>query len=1517
MDNSKALLLFLCLFIAVGIVTGFDSESPEFESPSYSSSPDSPGDEDTPDPDDPEEDNRTCWGVNEDGELIDSDDDDRTGIDDPGCVRPLWEDGIEGLIWESDISTTFEGEPSEPTSSSIERPAPYFSGSFTEMGNDLEQDRSEDSVQGNGEDIEYEHYYIWEEGSEDNDEWAFGIRNQTTITGFPEGSVVEDDRVVLPPNPDSDQTSDDDLIRCGDGIENDGDSDNPQGDDESNSPPDSNTEGYTTDCREDWGRIWERYDVSDRGSEDPWESSSQSGSTQTANSDLWCRDDNMDADGDDLNLECDDATDATCDDGDSSCGCGSASGSDGNDATCDSAEDWSGDEDNEYWIIDGDDIVRESCQGQTTETYATGSSGSDRTCDDYTAETDENGTCTGCSSDGTTTWDGGDSDSVSGTNRDWQEAERQDCSTHNSIDGGASSPNSFGGYENSDAGTFTSFTAYEDSSWGDDGRVWCGYDYTTTVNADGSYGYGNGFVVIYEGEIVATENPQGEDEVGQHTYIDEERQGSEQDQENLLSLVDADCGDKRACIKYVNFYTESSGWQDIGSSPGTDDLVSEGAVDVDTETVTPDESYSVCKNINRINKENGDERELVDCDYMRGGDNISPLSQACGDDENEQLMLMEGPQVDNSVTEEWLGHEQKCVNWEEDEPFFDVPNELDENACVLKGNATAEGTVANVASVGETSEPTTEGYEEGGDSPDWQVCLNIDHDNADKPYNHLYNDFDEEGFGGQWYDLDDERVNEYLRQNEGRLGLSTEQRVGTERYIDYYYGENPNPYHPDYNPKGGERGTSVIADCSRFIEGCGDDGGETRAGINAEAGFFFGFFEDRAMDDDFHPQGLNQIADLYPVFQGHINMIKSVSDQLSENHYDHGTYDPEWYEDTHADEDSAVQYAYTEDPAWVIDSTGVPYPPFGQSEIGYASSDTGIHYREEYDGSTRTDTTDDTVQKTARAFGNSLAVIAAQDITSGDIEDSNVEASLEPTTDNMGEEIYIQEGEGFWIDPDDIRKHWEAGHISSDSMSNVEDWRDLVTFDIDLTGPDSGLGWDYAEDSYETSYDPFDIEYRDSDRVVFTEITWRDGVDSLQPPMCGDDRNEFLIEEMGEAPHSEQYTGPYACTNSPDQCFVGDTQEFYDSDRGEESFTQTNERTEEVGRLKQDVEYCSQNPDGLGTWYDQDFRQGESSEEFCRENTLYGSDGKRWFDEDYVEEHPYAVTGGIDDSWNPYMEQNVDRFDEYEQYESQPDRDDLHEIDLVEEGVTPVPTGTDESYTASLGFCGGDDEGEHLVTQEANTDLAETNRDVMGVASSSDYCIFDGEESQYTPEDSSQQQRQLYEPGETIDFGGPGSISCYDGTWYDTWPIVFDEVSIEVPFENRRITGFSVINPDDVERTFEVEMSEEFSDSVYTFSEFREETGTSFDVTVPPQSSESFNVIIRGEDNRIENEDLVLTAESSDGEVSGEDSLEVTVSEDFDSDEVIQGEPESVSGIGFMQIAVLTLSALMFFFLQS
>ena len=68
----------------------------------------------------------------------------------------------------------------------------------------------------------------------------------------------------------------------------------------------------------------------------------------------------------------------------------------------------------------------------------------------------------------------------------------------------------------------------------------------------------------------------------------------------------------------------------------------------------------------------------------------------------------------------------------------------------------------------------------------------------------------------------------------------------------------------------------------------------------------------------------------------------------------------------------------------------------------------------------RTSLDDKTIPKTAKAFGNSIAVVAGQDIGAYSVE----------------------KGEGFWIDPDNVENHSNKGYIK-DITPDTEDWRDL------------------------------------------------------------------------------------------------------------------------------------------------------------------------------------------------------------------------------------------------------------------------------------------------------------------------------------------------------------------------------------------------------------------------------------------------------------------------------------------
>ncbi|MFO7794173.1 MAG: PKD domain-containing protein [Candidatus Nanohaloarchaea archaeon] len=1481
------------------------------------------------------------------GSLVDSDQDGDTGLDDTGCVAPLPEDDVEGAIWENHISSTITGDPTSGTGNAG-RPQFYMSNSATIQGNDLDNTVNEDTYDDSGTYPEADIYYADYEGSEggSREDWGFGILEDTTFDTFPAEATVHNDRIVLPPH-------NLDGGMCGDGIENTGDSTDPKGDDDSSSPPDSNTEGYDTDCRADWGRRWERYDVSSRGSKQPGEPGEQSG-FETEDNEIKCRDDNMDSEGNNLDLSCDDGKDASCSDGDSSCPCGGATGSDGDNATCDSAEDWSEDEGKSYWYESSGTLYKETCETDGTETYASGSSGSDKSCTNYDGVDLGTGECQSCVDDGDSDYYGGDSDSVSGTNRDWKQADSQNCDTHNTVDGGTDSPYR---YANSDAATYTDFTSYFDSDWGSEGRVWCGFDYTTTVDADGPQGLSDGFVVIEEGDIVATENLERNDEVGDHVSVDGSNIGN---QDTFLNLIDTGCNGKRTCMKYVNYYSYDSGYT-LSDNPSASEVAGSAVRADESRAYTADESYSVCKNINRINEEHGGGHPLIDCDYSQpqpsgGHADISPLPEACGDDTQEHVMVFDGNEVDQTVVQDYPIYYQECVSWDsaDDEGYFysEHGQSLDSNSCAIQGEAVAEGTVANVASTGNIGNTVIdESFEEGSDSPDWEVCLNIDQSNSNTPYNHRYNDASNTAFGGQWYDLDDEVVNDYLRSNEGRLGLSTDQRAGSPRYIDYYYGENPSPYDAEYNPEGGRTGTSLVADCGPLLDGCGENQGDIRGAVNDNEGTFFGFFEEDAWDDDAHPHGgpsnEGYTARIDWLFIGHMNMIKSLQDisgdsryngQISSGHPDYEDFSREWYENTMIDADNSVLYSYTLNNTWVIDSTGAPYPAYSvdlSNGNNYEDNDNileesdrslGVHYNVDYTGDRRTGPDSSFDVKTDKAMGNSLAVL-----------------SNNAMNDEEGNEI--ESGEAFWIDPDDIRYHLDEGNLARLNGGSLEqipdsDWKNLAgIFEIDLTGPDSGLGWDYGKDSYQSSgsYDPDDPDFGDESHVVFTEIAWEndssgDVVDPLEPPMCGDDSREYLLEEQGEADNTEQFTGTYVCATTPDYCVYD--RNLYES--GE--YEQANEPGEEEGRLKQDEEVCSQDDQihEHPIWFDQDYAQyrpDDDTQELCNANSLYGPEGQQWIDYDEINNNPHAFTGGIDDSWSERLDQgshaSLESDYEGEEWTNHP----------LDAGYTPVQTGFDSDRVADpseigmeYGFCGGDDTSEYLIHQDSQSEYVETDQSIQGVAASPDSCVLDN--SEYSNIDSDaldkdhfteaqlQDERMLYNEGDSVTFDSGDTrrtVACYGGQWWSSWPIVFMEDTATVDLGETGFTSFRIINPDQESKTFELGInprgSGETADDLDQMVSF-EDTGTNdMTVTVPGQSSNTYRLEIQA--NREINTsgasgtDIEVFAESSDGSLDGEDQVDIATR---DRNSAGSGESRTIPGLTLLQLAVIAaVSSLIFF----
>ncbi len=1461
MNVSKTLFLILAASLLFGTALSYQSDVKDSGSTTIGDPPRTVDDEDEP---------IHCW------DDTDNDGDGNTDEEDSSCVRPAWNDSVEGMIWDTHLAaeiedfdySTVDSEASNSPSPS-ENMAFFFEGSVFQ-NNQLSGSNSNSwSDTSSGDSLET--YWIDAVRGESDDAFGFGFMREASFSpsDFPsytgsDGSTqeiaIQNNRVIDAPH----NTGADDEV-CGNGIED--WSYDKTGDDGSEA-------SATTDCREDFGRIMEKYFI-----QTPYE---QSG--------LSCESDDASCDPSDCN-------DASC-----------SSTSSCTDADCQIDTDRSHQNDDSYWNIrsDGDTIYETTCTSDAGDVASEpGCSADSSGCCAYNSTT---GACidsgnSGCSASG----------DEAGEIRSWEETSSRNCESYYSTTDGGSSP-SGDRAGNSKAGTYTHFTAHSDSSWqstsqqgGESGTAWCGYDYTLTVNADGPQGNGDGFIVIDErsgsssndiDRVVARESPDGSSSVGRNVHYGQDGSALSTDSGDYIDQIDLGCsGDSRVCIKYVDFYTEegsgnqgSPEWESVSAAVESREVY-EGL---------PEDSYSVCKAINRINNENGDSRgnDLVDCDYTRNGDNIAPLPQACGDQDDEHLILMEGPQINQGTAEQYLFHEQGCVSWGNSETDR-FNRDLDENACWLKGDAYSEGSVVNVASTGK-QEPFAgtgadgsdyDNYEAGEDSPDRQVCLNIDSDNSEKDYNHRYDDDTETGYGGQWYDLDDDRVNSYLRSNEGRLGLSPTQRDGETNYINYYYGENPNPSHPQYNPEGGLRGTALIADCGPLLDSCGDVEDETQRDVDAGEGLYFAFFEEGARDEDYHPEGRDELTDITPVSNGVLNLIKKYpeNNQLGPGHYDYDGRGIEWWEDTETGVDSAVQYAYTEGMDWAIDSTGVPYPPWGASDTGPYADNSGNHYREDYTGSTRSTPGDDVVQKYDKAFGNSLAVEAVTDISGTN----------------------INSGDGYWIDPDNIRYHWDEGHISG--TNGAAEWKSLVSYQIDLTGPDSGLGWDYERDNYYTSdRDPQNIDFQESGYIAYTDIAWKQEngglADGLQPPMCGDDRYEFLLEERGESVNSEEYTGRYACADHTNYCVQRDeSPALYE----EETYENANEDGEDEGRLKQDEEYCiKMDNDEEPEWYDQDYVQ-----EACRENSLYGELGQRWIPDTYINEHPYAVTGGIDDSWNDRLAQrgtgSLESDQEADNWNTNP----------IDSGYSPVDTGTEFDQVANpsyadYGFCAGDDSSEYMVTQQSQTRFIETDTNVTGVAADPDSCVLANDRPEI---DSSETERMLYQEGEqeTLNSGGTTrQIACFNGQWWGDWPVVFLEDQVNLELGETSYTAFKVINPESSARTMELSLSignEELS----KFVSFTEDGNHERSIEMPAESSKTFSLEIQGnrEIDSSDDNEIELQGVSSRGDLNGYDTIDVVIGESSNIGNDT-GNTRDVPGLQVIQLIVIGLVSVAMFFLN-
>jgi hypothetical protein len=481
----------------------------------------------------------------------------------------------------------------------------------------------------------------------------------------------------------------------------------------------------------------------------------------------------------------------------------------------------------------------------------------------------------------------------------------------------------------------------------------------------------------------------------------------------------------------------------------------------------------------------------------------------------------------------------------------------------------------------------------------------------------------------------------------------------------------------------------------------------------------------------------------------------------------------------------------------------------------------------------RTDTGDDTVYKTQKIFGNSYA-----------------------------DEIV---GAGVWRDPDDIASF-------------------KASFSCDLTGPDRGYGYDTDPSSVDQwRWKNTGTKNANADsKIVLGDIAWAedDSASSLfvqEKNACGDDNKEYLIEEIGESKNSAEDSGLWGCGfDTSNYLYRGNNSEKRFFDDGE--YVNAEEKGENSGRLKNDNEVCvgpssSLNNANQGVWFDQDH-----SQEFCRENTLYGKEGRRWVDKDYVETYSNAVKGGIDDDLNEYLGSG--------QY-------------------SPVPTGVSgETNVSTIGFCVGDDADEHLITQRCRTNLCETDNSVIGASKDPDKCILEGD----SVNEVTWGERKIFDQGENVTVGEE-KMACFKGKWRDTWPVEFLRTDIEVPVGQQGGVGVSILNVKNSPKTFDLELRySDPSSNVSTRTSFRETGNDSITVDVPAASSKVKEVVIRGQGADVGPDvEVTVDAESQDGSLSGDDNASIRFVNAEDRPQVTSG--KEVPGLGAPQLFFFVIAA--------
>ena len=513
----------------------------------------------------------------------------------------------------------------------------------------------------------------------------------------------------------------------------------------------------------------------------------------------------------------------------------------------------------------------------------------------------------------------------------------------------------------------------------------------------------------------------------------------------------------------------------------------------------------------------------------------------------------------------------------------------------------------------------------------------------------------------------------------------------------------------------------------------------------------------------------------------------------------------------------------------------------------------GTCYPRYKDNRIRTSITDKSINKSHKAFANSYAS--------------------------------IENGDGTWKDPDDVNE---------------------LDFNCDITGPDLGNGLDTGGG---TTVDQTGNGVEVEGSIIFDQMS-EPGAD-MQKPVCGDDMDEYLASELGQSENGDWYKGQLYCIPEPvdNKCLIETSTGIKLRDLG--TVENRNEPGEQHGRLKKDREVCQKTPEtGVALWLDQDF-----SRKTCRENSFYGEDGVRWINAQQVQKNPHAFTQGIDDSGDTAIQKIIEDAKTWEKYTSL-----QGEVPAtgITDGETPVPTGKDVNepdlvtdWTASQGFCLGDDTGETVVTQRSRTPLIETDTSVHGasLARTRKACVLDHSQVNINTQPGLEDKHVLYQTGETVEIRGE-KAACFDGTWYGSWPVQWGRDQVKVEKGETITVPFHIINIREKTTEYEIEL---YGDNkAEQFSSFTHTDSDTFTAQVEGQSIQNHQVEIYGGDTRINGEKLTIQGIEIDGDIDGEETMYVHI--DNPKTGASQQQTRSVPGIEVWQLIVLVMvSALVYF----